>query len=121
MVGSSASNEYGRGGTVKATGFSSRVRFESELFAMSARKRPDAAFPTAIHGYLSSAEGESTCGGLYRQCPQDGKAPGESPIPEVSPNCGQACGNLFLRQRSPTLLLDARKRPTGRFNEDWIL
>src|SRR6266852_906709 len=45
MYGSSASNEYGNGGTVKATGFSSRVRFESELFAVPARKRPGAAVP----------------------------------------------------------------------------
>src|SRR5258708_32770989 len=45
MYGSSASNEYGNGGKVKATGFSSRVRFESELVAVPARKRPGAAFP----------------------------------------------------------------------------
>src|SRR5260370_5586752 len=45
MVGSSASNEYGSGGTVNATGFSSKVRFESELVAVSARKKPGAEFP----------------------------------------------------------------------------
>src|SRR5260370_36905062 len=45
MYGSSASNEYGNGGKVKATGFSSRVRFESELVAGPARKRRGAAFP----------------------------------------------------------------------------
>src|SRR5271163_830377 len=40
MDGSSASNEYGKGGTVNAMGLSSGVRFE----IASARKRPEAAW-----------------------------------------------------------------------------
>src|SRR5438552_19191674 len=44
MYGSSASNEYSSGGTENATGFSSRVRFESEFFTASARNKPGAEF-----------------------------------------------------------------------------
>src|SRR5271157_4405627 len=45
MVGSSASNEYGKGGTVNATGLSStfRLRLKSDL--VSACNRPGAALP----------------------------------------------------------------------------
>src|SRR5216684_4605403 len=45
MCGSSASNGYGSEGTVNGTGFSPSLRFESELIAVPARKKPGAEFP----------------------------------------------------------------------------
>src|SRR5580693_8046996 len=42
MYGSSASNGYGSGGTVNATGFSSSLRFDSNSNAVPERKAADA-------------------------------------------------------------------------------
>src|SRR5882762_8304680 len=105
---------------------------------MSARKRPDAALPApsnpaptipVFHKKLRRFMGTSAA--RRANPPARGIIPPEpagwygsaqvSPIPKVSPNLLAAHRNLSVRQRSPALLLDARKRPTGRFNEDWIL
>src|SRR5258708_23925102 len=45
MYGSSASNEYDSGGTENATGFSSKLEFDSEMLLVPARNKPGAAFP----------------------------------------------------------------------------
>src|SRR5713226_4825728 len=77
---------------------------------------------TTIHGNLSSAEGESTCGWDYTASAREMVIrPEKIPIPRVSQDCGPG---LLLPPRLsfPTaMLLDARKRPTGRFGEDLIL
>src|SRR5713101_4709965 len=128
MYGSSASNEYGSGGTVKATGFSSRVRFESELFAVSARKRPGAAFPVpsnpapaipVFHKKLRRFMRTSAARRANRPARGDYTAsslrmvrwPEYSAVLEVSPKLRPTRRKLPVRQRFPAPLLDVRRRP----------
>src|SRR5437879_10778787 len=132
MYGSSASNEYGNGGTVKATGLSSRVRFESESVVVPARKRPGAACPAQAilrrrYPYstksFDDSRGPQQCGGqidlrveLYSDCPGDGNAAqeGHHQSPALSRPRARPATTCGSNNPALPLSLDPRKRPTRR-------
>src|SRR3979409_1368608 len=91
MCGSRASNGYGSGGSVKATGFSSDCEFELGFF-VSASNRPGTALPAPISpaptmpvptinlrrlmaASRRRAHASQRARGLYRYTGDDGKHP----------------------------------------------
>src|SRR6266851_3039417 len=138
MYGSSASNEYDSGGTENATGFSSKVRFESELLAVPGRNKPGAEFPAPSNpaptilvfnknlrrsmGTLAARRASRPAGRIIPLVPAGWEhGLGKS-------RCNQSSRVFHPHSPAPApsttipnpLLFDAPKCPLGRFREDLL-
>src|SRR6266478_3712596 len=132
MYGSSASNEYGSGGTENATGFSSKLEFESELLLAPARNKPGAEFPAPSNPAPTILVfNKNLRRSMGTPAARRASRPAGRIIPLVSPGWERGQRNppsdklpvfpvryfgscLFVNDSS-AVLLDARKCPLGRF------
>src|SRR5258708_1704598 len=137
MYGSSASNGYDSGGTENATGFSSRVEFESELLAVPARNKPGAEFPApSIPAPTIPVFNKNLRRSMGTPAVRRANRPARRIIPLVSAGWerGQRnppsdmvpgfpvrhFGGCLFVDDSSALLLDARERPSRRFRDDHL-